>query len=95
MKQCKCYDNFTILLTSSEIPCILAILKFPLCEYCAVNYSQLGLTYMEIFSFYLMSLWVNFYTQYSCISRLFIAKFMQDLVRFFRRSHDLLLDVNR
>ena len=92
MKQCKCYEYFTILLTCSQIPCIL---KFPLCEYSAVHYSQLGLTYMEIFSFYLMALWVNFYTQYSCISRLFIVKFMQDLVSFFLRSHDLLLDVNR
>ena len=92
MKQCKCYEYFTFLLTSSEIPCIL---KFPLCEYSAVHYSQLGLTYMEMFPFYLMALWVNFYTQYSCISRLFIVKFMQDLVSFFLRSHDLLLDVNR
>lgn len=95
MKQCKCYEYFTILLTSSEIPCILAVLKFPLCEYSAVQYSQLGLTYMEFFSFYLMALWVNFYTQYSCIIRLFIVKFMQDLVSFFLLSHDLLLDVNR
>lgn len=49
MKQCKCYEYFTIPLTSSEIPCTLAILKFPICEYSAVHYSQLGLTYLEIF----------------------------------------------